>query len=160
MGYREKTLVLLKPDAIQRGIVGEIINRIEKKGLKLVGCKMVQLDKKILREHYAHLVDKPFYPRIEVFMSSSPVVAMVWEGLEAVRVLRNMSGATNARDAAVGTIRGDYGVSGQANLIHASDSVETAKKEINRFFSEKELFEYERELINSVYSQEELGKKN
>src|SRR5215216_2456863 len=122
----ERTLLILKPDALVRGLIGEIITRLEKKGLKIVGCKMIQLDQKTLRIHYAHLADKPFYPRIANFMSSLPVLVQCWEGLDAVAVVRGLTGVTNGRAATPGTIRGDLSVSVQFNLVHTSDTTEAA----------------------------------
>ncbi len=130
----ERTLVLIKPDALSRGLVGEITTRFERKGLLLVGCKMMTLDEAVLAEHYAHLVDKPFYPRIAEFMSGLPVVAQCWEGVDAVRVVREMTGVTNSREAAPGTIRGDLGIEIQENLVHGSDSAESAERELALFF--------------------------
>lgn len=151
----ERTLVLIKPDALQRNLVGEVTRRIEQKGLKLLGMKMIQLDDKILDEHYAHLVDKPFYPGIASFMKTTPVVAQVWEGCEAVEVLRKLCGVTNAREAAPGTIRGDLAVSVQSNLIHASDSIKTADVEVPRFFKEDELFNYDKKNHEYIYAPDE-----
>ncbi|MEK7146173.1 MAG: nucleoside-diphosphate kinase, partial [Patescibacteria group bacterium] len=113
----ERTLVLLKPDAIQRGLVGEITSRFEKKGLKMIGVKMMSLDEAVLREHYAHIADKPFFPGVEKFMKSSPVLAMCWEGLEAVNAVRLITGITKAREADAGTIRGDFAMSVSCNVI-------------------------------------------
>lgn len=143
-GVKEKTLVLLKPDAVRRGIVGAVTARLEQRGLKLVALKMIKPTAKLWREHYAHVADKPFYPAYEQFMLSSPVVAMVWEGLEVVKVVCAMTGVTNSRDAGSGTIRGDFSVSKACNVIHRSDSLETAKVEVPRFFTEEELFDYDR----------------
>lgn len=152
----EQTLVLLKPDAIQRGLVGEIVSRFEKKGLKLVGMKMMSLDEAVLREHYAHIADKPFFPGVEKFMRSSPVLAMVWEGLEAVNAVRLITGITKAREADGGTIRGDFAMSVSCNVIHASDSKETAAQEVPRFFKPDELHEYYKSEWVHVYNEEEL----
>ncbi len=151
----ERTLVLLKPDALQRGLVGKITTRFEEKGLKLVGCKMMALDEAILREHYAHIADKPFFPGVAKFMSSSPILAMCWEGLEAVEAVRLITGATKARTADAGTIRGDFAMSVSCNVIHTSDSVETALKEVPRFFKADDLFEYSKSEFEHVYNDEE-----
>jgi nucleoside-diphosphate kinase len=140
---RERTLILLKPDAIQRGFVGRIITRFEEKGLKIVAMKMLKMTPSLAKEHYAHLVQKPFYPDLEKFMTSQPIIAMIIEGKEAVEVVRNMLGPTNATKAPAGTVRGDFSNSTSRNVIHASDSKETAEKEIKRFFKENEIFEYE-----------------
>ena len=136
--------MLFKPDAVQRGLVGECFARFERKGLKLVACKMVWLDDKLLDVHYAHHKAKPFFPRLKEFMKVSPSVATVWEGVEVVKVVRDLVGATNGRSAGAGTLRGDFSVSNQNNLIHASDSLETAGAEVKRFFKKEELFEWKR----------------
>jgi nucleoside-diphosphate kinase len=153
----ERTLILIKPDAVSRGLAGEVLGRFEKKGLKIAGMKMIQLDDALLKEHYSHLADKPFFPTIADFMSRTPVIAMCLEGLEAVDVCRKLCGVTNARNADPGTIRGDLGMSMQCNLVHASDSVETAKAEVARFFDQGELFDYEPALINFQYAADERG---
>jgi nucleoside-diphosphate kinase len=148
----ERSLVLLKPDAVQRGLLGTIISRLENKGLKLVGMKMMQLEDDILASHYSHLADKPFFPEIARFMRLAPVVAICVEGLDCVDTLRRVCGITLSREAAPGTIRGDLAMSIQANLIHASDSVETAAEEIERFFKKEELFDYQLALSEYIYS--------
>ncbi len=129
----EQTLVILKPSALERALIGEVISRIEKRGLIISGIKMMQLDEKILREHYSHLVDKPFFPEIVESMTASPVIVMCLKGVEVVSVFREMTGVTNGRKAAPGTLRGDFCMSGQLNIVHASDSVENAKIELARF---------------------------
>ena len=154
----ERTLLILKPDALARALAGEITSRLEKKGLKLVGCKMIRLDRSILQTHYAHLVDKPFYERIANFMASLPVIVQCWEGIDAVNVVRNTTGVTNGREAKPGTIRGDFSVSVQCNLVHASDTPESAQNEIRRFFNDSELFSYEIPLSTLIYSLDELQK--
>lgn len=151
----QKTLVILKPSAIQRGIAGEIISRFEKKGLQIVGMKMVELSDEILENHYAHLKNKPFFSRIKNSMQTSPVILMVVKGVGAVEVVRKMAGVTNGREALPGTIRGDYSVSIQENIVHASDSIETADIEIKRFFSEDEIFEYPQQLLPNIYANDE-----
>jgi nucleoside-diphosphate kinase len=148
----ERSLVLLKPDAVQRGLLGTIISRLESKGLKLVGIKMMQLDEDVLADHYSHLTDKPFYPDIARFMRLTPVVAICVEGLDCVNTLRLVCGVTLSRAADPGTIRGDLAMSVQANLIHASDSTETAEQEIERFFRKEELFDYRLALGEFIYS--------
>ena len=153
---KEKTLVLLKPDALQRNLLGKIIERFEQKGLKIVGLKMIQLDDVILDEHYAHHRDKPFFEGLKNFMKGSPVVAMALEGMEAVRVVRNLCGPTLGRDASPGTIRGDFSMSMQANIVHASDSVETAEKELWHFFNTDEVFDYKKTDSECVYTKDEL----
>lgn len=148
----ERTLILLKPCTVQRALIGEVINRFERKGLRIVGLKMMQLDERILNEHYAHLASRPFFQWVKDSMKSAPVIAMCVEGTDAVEVVRSLTGATNGRKAAPGTIRGDYAMSGQENIVHASDSVENAQVEINRFFSAGELFDYPNPLRSYFYS--------
>ncbi len=152
----ERTLVLIKPDAIQRGLVGRIISRFEDKGLKLVGIKFMTLGDQLLNEHYSHLLDKPFFPGTRSFMQSTPVVAICWEGLDCVDAVRRLCGVTKAREAAPGTIRGDLAMSVQANLVHASDSIETAATEVKRFFDDSELFGYSSSMTGAVYSSDEI----
>lgn len=152
----EQTLVILKPSAVERRLIGQIISRIENRGLIITGMKMMQLDEKILREHYAHLVDRPFFPSIVESMTASPVIVMCLKGVDAVNVFRTMTGVTNGRNAAPGTLRGDYCMSGQANIVHASDSVENAEIEINRFFKPEEIFDYTPSNINFFYGEDEL----
>lgn len=153
----ERTLVLLKPDAIQRDLVGEVISRIERKGLKLVGMKMMSLSSELLDTHYSHLVGRSFYPGIRSFMQRTPVVACCWEGVDAVSTVRQLCGITKAREAAPGTIRGEFAMSVQTNLIHCSDSLETAQAEVDRFFKPDELFEYQDVLETFIYSADEIG---
>jgi nucleoside-diphosphate kinase len=138
----EQSLLLIKPDAIQRALVGQIISRFEKKGLKIVGMKMLQMNKELAADHYSHLTDKPFYPDLEKFVSEHPMIALVVEGKEAVEVVRLIVGPTNSSVAPGGTLRGDLSNSTSRNVIHASDSKETAKAEIARFFKDDELFDY------------------
>jgi nucleoside-diphosphate kinase len=151
----ERTLILLKPDAVQRELLGRVILRFEQKGLKIAGLKMILLHDKLLDEHYSHLKDKPFFKGIKDFMKSAPVIAMVLEGLECVEVVRGICGPTNARKAPAGTIRGDFALSVQSNIIHASDSKESAEKEVKRFFSKDELFEYEKIDFGTIYGKDE-----
>lgn len=151
----EKTLVLVKPDALQRGLVGEILNRFERKGLKLVGLKMTLLTDEILDEWYAHHKEKAFFKDLKDYMKWTPIVAMVWEGIEAIAAVRKIVGITKAREAEGGSIRGDLGMSPQQNLIHASDSQEAAKKEIGLIFKDEELFNYMSITEALIYSQEE-----
>lgn len=151
----EKTLIIIKPDALNRSLVGDIIHRFERKGLKIVGIKMIQLDDDILKEHYSHLADKPFFPRIAKFMKSWPVIVMVIEGLEAVDSVRLITGDTLGRKADAGTIRGDFSMSIQANIVHASDSTENAAKEIKRFFKDEELHTWERIDLEVLYAEDE-----
>ncbi len=152
----EQTLVILKPSAVERGLMGEVISRFEKKGLIISGMKMIQLTDAVLSEHYSHLVDRPFFPSLKRSMMSSPVVVMCVKGVDAVAVVRAMTGATNARNAAPGTIRGDFSMSGQQNIIHASDSVENAKIELDRFFKAEEIFDYLPVTVKSLYEEGEF----
>ena len=131
----EQTYIMLKPDAVQRGLMGEIIARIERKGYRLIDAKMMNLDEAILKEHYAHIADKPFFPEIVEYMTSGPEVGMIVEGENAVQGMRIIMGATKFEEATAGTIRGDFASSTGANVIHGSDSVENAKIEIKRFFN-------------------------
>ena len=147
----ERTLIILKPDALQRGLIGDIVNRFERKGLKLLGIKMMRLDGVLLKAHYSHIVDKPFYAGIEEFMQSSPVVLMAWEGFECVESVRILVGATNPRLADAGTIRGDLSIGQGRNLIHASDSKSSGIAEIDRFFAKNELFEYDKAEYLHIY---------
>lgn len=156
-GLTERTLVLIKPDAIQRGLLGEIVSRFEKKGLKLVGMKMMSLDEAILREHYAHIADKPFFPGVAKFMQSTPVIAMCWEGLEVVDTVRKITGITKARQAEAGSIRGDFAMSVSCNVIHASDTVENANAEVKRFFKDDEIYDYDKSEYVHVYGEDERG---
>lgn len=151
----ERTLIIIKPDAINRGLIGEVIHRFERKGLKIVGMKMAHLSEKILEEHYSHLVSKPFFPSIKRFMRSAPSVLMVLEGRKVVDVVRKMAGVTEGTEALPGTIRGDFSLSLQNTIIHASDSAETAKKEVKRFFTDSEIFEYTKVDSEMIYSDSE-----
>ncbi|MCM1162761.1 MAG: nucleoside-diphosphate kinase [Muribaculaceae bacterium] len=138
----EQTLVIFKPSAVNRALVGAVLSRFEQKGLVIAGMKMMQLSEGLLREHYAHLVDKPFFPTLAASMMASPVIVMLLRGVDAINVVRLMTGATNGRQAAPGTIRGDYAMSNQENIIHASSSAEDAEAEIKRFFLPSEIFDY------------------
>lgn len=138
----ERTFVMLKPDAVKKGVIGNVTSRLEGKGLKIVGMKMLQLNEKICREHYAHHAEKPFFEGLVKFMCSTPVVCMVLEGEDAVETVRALAGPTDSKKAPKGTIRGDFGTDVQANIIHASDSRETAESEIKRFFKKNEIFDY------------------
>ena len=151
----ERTLVLIKPDAVQRGLIGNILNRFERKGLKVVGLKLMELSDEILDDHYSHLSDKPFFPRIKLFMRSTPVIAICLEGFEVVGTVRTLCGITNSREAASGSIRGDLGMSIQCNLVHASDSIETAEVEVPRFFAADELTDYESVTDTVIYASDE-----
>lgn len=155
--HGERAVVLVKPDGLQRGLVGEIVTRFERKGLKLVAVKMVRLSDEILEEWYAHHKDKPFFPKLKSFIQASPVVAMLWEGLECVDAVRKITGITKARAAEAGSIRGDLAMSHQLNLIHASDTPENAQKEQNLLFSQDEIYDYQKDIELFVYSEEERG---
>ena len=130
----ERTYIMLKPDAVRRGLVGEIINKIERKGYKISAMKMFMMTKELLKEHYAHIADRPFYPEVEEYMMSGPVVGMIVEGENVIKGMRNFMGPTKYLDAPAGTIRGDYSCNDRENLIHGSDAPETAEAEIKRFF--------------------------
>jgi len=151
----EKTLVIIKPDALQRNLLGKIIERFEHKGLKIVGLKMIQLSDVLLDEHYGHHKDKLFFNNLKRFMANSPVVILTLEGIEAVKIVRAICGATNGRQADIGTIRGDFSMSQQANIVHTSDSPENAEKEIWRFFNTDEIFDYKKIDFEHVYSEDE-----
>ncbi len=151
----EQTLVIIKPSAVERGLIGEIITRFQRKGLNIAGLKMMQLGEDILREHYAHLVNRPFFPWILASMMATPVIVVCIKGTDAVNVVRMMTGATNGRNAVPGTIRGDFSVSSQENIIHASDSVENAEIEIKRFFKPEEIFDYTSRSIEFIYAPDE-----
>jgi nucleoside-diphosphate kinase len=139
----ERTLVLLKPDCVQRRLMGEVIGRFERKGLNVIAMKMLQVTPELSKKHYAEHVAKPFYPNLESFITASPIVALVVEGLEAIRVVREMLGATSGLKAAPGTIRGDYSSSRQMNLVHASDGPEASAREIELYFAKDQVFGYE-----------------
>ena len=152
----EKTLVIIKPGAIQRGLIGEVINRFERKGLQLCGIKMMQLSDEILTEHYGHLAQRSFFKRIKDAMMITPVIICCWEGLDAVKIVHDMAGKTNGREAAFGTIRGDYSMSVQENIIHTSDSIENAGVELARFFSADEIMKFEHGSLNFLYASDEI----
>ncbi len=151
----EKTLIIAKPDAVQRGLVGEIIKRLERKGLKLIGLKMIGLDDLALEKHYAEHLDKSFYKDLAKFMKSSPVVVMAWEGYECVNAVRVIVGATNPRQADAGTIRGDFSTGVGRNLVHASDSKASGESEVIHFFSDDELHQYDKSEYMHVYATDE-----
>lgn len=148
----QRTAVLVKPDGMQRGLIGEIISRFERKGLKLVGLKMVQMDDEMLSAWYQEHKDKSFFGDLKSFMSTMPIVAMAWEGIDAVPVVRNLVGSTLGREAEAGSIRGDFSMSQQYNLIHASANQDDATREIDIVFSEDELFGYESVVDAVVYA--------
>lgn len=151
----ERTLIIAKPDAVQRGQVGEIIRRLEAKGLKLIGIKMLSLSSELLQEHYQEHLEKPFYAGLEKFMKSSPVILMAWEGYECVNSVRIIVGSTNPREAQAGTIRGDLAIGTGRNLIHASDSKESGEAEVGRFFGADEIFGYDKSEYIHVYEEHE-----
>jgi len=152
----EKTLVIVKPGAIQRGLIGEVIQRFERKGLQLCGMKTIQLTDEILIEHYAHLAQRSFFKRIKDSMKVTPVIVCCWKGLDAVHIVHEMAGKTNGREAAQGTIRGDFSVSVQENIIHTSDTLENAKVELARFFNNDEIFDFEQSGLNFLYANDEI----
>lgn len=149
----EKSLIIVKPDAIQRNLIGEIVSRLEKKGLKIVGMKMMSIEDTTLEEHYAHIVDKPFFPGIRNFMKACPVVVIAVSGINAVSAIRLLVGPTKAWEATAGTIRGDFSLSTQSNIVHASDSVESGEVEVKRFFAEEEIFEYQKIDTDFIYAE-------
>ena len=152
----QKTLVLIKPSAIQRHLVGEVVSRFEKKGLQIVGFKMMNLSDETLQIHYAHLVTRPFFKRIKDSMQVTPIFALALKGLDAVEVVRKMSGETLGREAEPGTIRGDFSMSIQENIVHTSDSPDNARIELERFFNEDEIFEYQPLLFSHLYANDEF----
>mmetsp|Transcript_14552 Transcript_14552/g.24828 ORF Transcript_14552/g.24828 Transcript_14552/m.24828 type:complete len:153 (-) Transcript_14552:350-808(-) len=151
MGKDERTFIIVKPDGVQRGLVGEVIARFEKRGYKLVGMKLMQAPKELAEKHYLDLASKPFYQGLCNFLSSSPLVAMVWEGTNVVATGRQMIGATNPLASNPGTIRGDYGIDVGRNIIHGSDSVDSANKEINLWFKPEELTSWTPTISTWVY---------
>lgn len=149
-------MVLLKPSAVERALIGEIINRFERKGLRIAGMKMLQLDDDILAEHYSHLKNKPFFGLLKASMMKTPVVAMCLEGVDAIAVVRYITGYTNGRKADPGTIRGDYCMSNQQNIVHASDSPEAAEAELKRFFRPEEIFDLGDLNLSRLYAADEV----
>jgi nucleoside-diphosphate kinase len=152
----ERTLILIKPDAIERRLAGRLISRIEDKGLAIVGMKLLQVTPELSRRHYAEHVNKPFYPLVEKFITSGPVVALVAEGPDAVAVVRAMMGPTNGCQAPPGTIRGDFGVSRQMNLMHGSDGPDAAKREIEIYFTAAELLSAKQSITPWLAAADEL----
>lgn len=147
----EKTYLMVKPDGVQRGIIGEIVARFEKKGFQLVGAKLIAISEGQAKEHYAEHKERPFFQDLVDFITSGPVFAMVWQGDNVIHTARQMIGKTNPQEAAPGTIRGDYGLITRKNIIHGSDSKESAEREINIFFKEDELVEYSKLINNWIY---------
>ncbi|MDQ0337656.1 nucleoside-diphosphate kinase [Caldalkalibacillus uzonensis] len=142
----EKTFLMVKPDGVQRGLIGEIVQRFERKGFQLVGAKLMHVSRELAEQHYGEHKEKPFFGELVEFITSGPVFAMVWQGENVIQIARDMMGKTNPADAAPGTIRGDYGVQVSMNVIHGSDSAESAEREINLFFKPEELLEYTRDI--------------
>ena len=142
----ERSLVLIKPDAIQRGLAGTIISRLERRGLRIVAMKMLQMDKALAQRHYGIHKEKPFFNELVKFITSSPIIATVFEGERAIDIIRQTMGATDPAKAASGSIRGDFGLDVQQNLVHGSDSAENAKKEIELFFKSEEILSYSRDI--------------
>jgi len=138
----QRTLVLLKPDCVERRLIGRVINRFEDKGLNIIAMKLIRITPDLAKQHYAEHVSKPFYPGLESFITAAPVVAMVLEGLEAIQVVRDMLGATSGLKASPGTIRGDFSSSRQMNLVHASDGEDASKREIDLYFKAEEILEH------------------
>jgi len=153
----EKTLIIIKPDAVNRGLCGEILSRFEKKGLKIVACKMRHFKDKELEEHYSHHKEKPFLKNLLDFMKHAPSILLVLEGSKVVDAVRQLAGSTYGVEATAGTIRGDFSMSRSNTIIHASDSAENAEIEIKRFFDAEEIFEWEKVDFTEVYSVDERG---
>lgn len=151
MSNNERTFIAIKPDGVQRGLISKILGRFEQRGYKLVGIKLVQADQKLLEQHYAEHVGKPFFPAMTAFMSSGPILATVWEGKDVVKQGRAMLGATNPTASAPGTIRGDFGIDLGRNVCHGSDSVESANREIGIWFKKEELVEWKPSAISWIY---------
>jgi nucleoside-diphosphate kinase len=147
----EKTFLMVKPDGVQRNLVGEIVARFEKKGFNLVGAKLMQISNELAENHYGEHKERPFFGELVDFITSGPVFAMVWEGENVIATARQMMGSTNPKDAAPGTIRGDFGVTVGKNVIHGSDSPESAEREIGLFFKQEEVVEYSKLISEWVY---------
>ncbi|MDW7989584.1 MAG: nucleoside-diphosphate kinase [Archaeoglobaceae archaeon] len=147
----ERTFLMVKPDGVQRGLVGEIISRLEKKGLKIIAIKMLKIPKEVAEEHYREHKAKPFFSSLISYITSGPVISMVIEGKNAIKVVRKLVGATNPAEAEPGTIRGDFGLDLGKNVVHASDSLVSAEREIKLFFKDEEIFDYERDIDAWVY---------
>lgn len=145
---KEKTLVIIKPDGVQRGLIGEIISRIERRGFKIAGLKLMRIDAELAARHYSDHIGKSFYEPLVSFITCSPVVVMAVQGRDAVRLVRNMMGALNPEDAAPGSIRGDLAISKRYNVIHGSDSPENGEREVNLFFKPEEIIDYKRDIDN------------
>ncbi|MCM3088221.1 nucleoside-diphosphate kinase [Bhargavaea ginsengi] len=146
----EKTFLMVKPDGVQRNLIGEIVSRFEKKGFQLAGAKLMQIPQELAEQHYGEHKERPFFGELVEFITSGPVFAMVWEGENVISTARLMMGATNPKESAPGTVRGDYAVTVGKNIIHGSDSLESAEREINLFFKQEELVSYEKQINNWV----------
>ncbi|MCW1928186.1 MULTISPECIES: nucleoside-diphosphate kinase [Bhargavaea] len=146
----EKTFLMVKPDGVQRNLIGEIVSRFEKKGFQLAGAKLMQIPQELAEQHYGEHKERPFFGELVEFITSGPVFAMVWEGENVISTARLMMGATNPKESAPGTVRGDYAVTVGKNIIHGSDSPESAEREINLFFNQEELVSYEKQINNWV----------
>jgi nucleoside-diphosphate kinase len=153
---KEKTLIIIKPDTLQRNLLGNVISRFERKGLKIIGMKMISIDDALIVEHYEHHKDKPFFQDLKKFMQSAPVVVMVLEGFSAINAVRLIVGPTSGREADAGSIRGDLSMSKGHNIVHASDSAKNAEIEMYRFFNEDELFDYKKMDFSAIYDEDEL----
>ncbi|GIN96533.1 nucleoside diphosphate kinase [Siminovitchia terrae] len=149
--FMEKTFLMVKPDGVQRELIGEIVSRFEKKGFQLIGAKLMNISNELASEHYGEHKERPFFGELVEFITSGPVFAMVWQGENVIATARQMMGSTNPADAAPGTIRGDFGVTVGKNIIHGSDSPESAKREIGLFFNDSELIEYSKLSNNWIY---------
>ncbi|MGE8204332.1 nucleoside-diphosphate kinase [Heyndrickxia sp. NPDC080065] len=147
----EKTFLMVKPDGVQRELIGEIVSRFEKKGFQLVGAKLMSISKELAEKHYGEHKERPFFGELVDFITSGPVFAMVWQGENVIATARQMMGATNPKDATPGTVRGDFAVTVGKNIIHGSDSPESAVREIGLFFKEEELVEYSKLINNWIY---------
>lgn|SRR5690625_1940769 len=149
--YMEKTFIMVKPDGVQRSVIGDIVHRFEQKGFKLVGAKLMQVSEQLAENHYGEHKERPFFGELVEFITSGPVFAMVWEGENVISIARTMIGATNPAEATPGSIRGDYGITVGKNIIHGSDSPESAEREINLFFNENELVSFEKQDHSWIY---------
>ncbi|MUV39778.1 Nucleoside-diphosphate kinase [Lentibacillus sp. JNUCC-1] len=147
----EKTFLMIKPDGVQRNLIGDIVSRFEQKGFTLVGGKLMQITNELAQTHYGEHKERPFFGELVDFITSGPVFAMVWEGEDVIKTARNMMGQTNPQEAAPGTVRGDYGITVGKNIIHGSDSPESAEREIKLFFDEQELVSYQKQLNDWIY---------
>jgi nucleoside-diphosphate kinase len=147
----ERTLILVKPDGVQRGLIGDVIQRLERRGLRLVGMKFMQMSQEMAETHYGEHEGKPFYPGLVAYITSGPIVAMVWEGVEAIAIARKTMGSTRPGEAEPGTIRGDFALEVGRNIVHGSDGPESAAREINLFFDAGELVEWNRDIDPWVF---------